>query len=167
VDLPVATLGQRNLKPRVLGLPDQPDGFRTGQPAVQSDPLAQLLDCFLRRKSADLDRIGLGNPVLCGEKFIGKITVVSQNQQPLGVVVEPSDRVQSLRGSCPQQVHDSGPPFGVIGRCDAALGLVHRQIPSRAAVAQDLAVDAHGVMGSIRSRAELSGNLAVDRDAAG
>jgi hypothetical protein len=94
-----------------------------------------------------------------------EVAVVGQDHQPLGVEVEPTDRVQLVADLLPDQVDHRDPSLGVVGRRHNADRLVEQQVATRTLRPQPLAVDLDRVVFSVGLLAEVR-DLPVDRDPA-
>ena len=99
-----------------------------------------------------------------GERH-GEIAVVGENQQTLGIVVEPPYRVDVLAYVL-QQIQHRRPPLGIRSRGDVPGRLVEQKIAERLRALDAAIVDADFVGLRVGFAAELAHGLAVHRDAA-
>jgi len=70
-----------------------------------------------------------------------EVAVVGQDHQPLGVEVEPPDRVQLVPHLLADQIDDREPALGVVGGRHDADRLVEQQVAPLGRLPQALAVD--------------------------
>jgi hypothetical protein len=90
----------------------------------------------------------------------GEIAVVGQEQQALGLVVEPPDRVDVFTHAA-QQIDDRRAPLRIRPRGDVAAGLVEEQIAMMLDDFHAPPVDADVVLPRLRLRPELHHRDAV------
>jgi quercetin dioxygenase-like cupin family protein len=171
MDLPVASLGEGDLVPRIGRVFNQLDSRGRGAHLadaslvllVDGDAGAQAPKGFLRGLPADLHQVRFGHVERCMREPLGEVAVVGQQQQSLGVVVEPSDR-EHARADAGNQVHDGGTSFGVGNRADVAARLVQHEIDPGFGAVQQLAAHPNMVDGGIGAGAQFGDGLAVDGD---
>jgi hypothetical protein len=145
------------------GLADDPDLLRHDPLAFDRDAVAQALDRGIRWSGEGEDVILLVEPVARMHDPIRHVPVVGQEQQTLGVAIEPPDRVDALRHR--DQIHHGPAVAFVFGGRDIAARLVEQDVP-RPLCLQDLAVDTDLRADRIRFRAELGDGHAIDADPA-
>jgi hypothetical protein len=100
------------------------------------------------------------------EQSVGEVTVIREQQESLGVIVEPPYG-EKPRGAVGQEIHDDGPPARVLEARDIAARLVQEQIRDRVARADGAAVERDAIGRGIGLRSGLEADYAVDGDAAG
>ena len=162
--LAVLAFGDRDLDPHVgAGAPLDIGVDRSVTNALDFDALGQLLELLLRdvaigaRAIAALDA-GRGQLQLPLEAAVG-----GQQQQPLGIEVEPPDRHQP-RQVVGQAIVDRRPPLGVAFGDQQPGRLVIQEQPRRFGRANGLAIDGHAA----QRRQHGGGGIehrAVERDA--
>jgi len=135
-DLPVSTFRQRDLVPGVITFTNDLDlrrqcryckrstafsrpfaasPFRHRRFCWQLDSCAQPIELILAGLATHLHQVSFRDVrSRCGQ-LLHQVAVVSQQQQSLGVKVEPSDREDAL-ADVPYQVHDSRASFRVADR---------------------------------------------------
>ena len=133
------------------------------RPVFEHDATAQALQQWL----VELLRTGHHHVVLLfdPEPRVGKakrqLAVVGQQNQALGVDIEPADRVQPPSGV--HQLDDSPPAFGVVGGAHHTERLVQRQVLVRGLAARDRPpIDLDTITGGIDLRSQLDDDGAVD-----
>ena len=60
----------------------------------------------------------------CFHQFVGKLAVISQQQQTFTGIIQTSNRINSRTNSA-QKIHDGGPALGIAYSSDVSLGLIH------------------------------------------
>src|SRR5262245_13231957 len=137
---------------------------RPGDPVLQLDPPLQSRELTVRGRAVDLGQVLLLDLEPRVREPVRELAVVGQQQEALGVPVEPPDRehVHVLRKQVGQV------PFGVrvAHRGRDAPGLVEREGPQRRIDVDPRAVDADLILRWIHAVAERRG-LPVDLDAPG
>jgi len=91
------------------------------------------------------------------------VAIIRQQEQALGVAVEPTDRKNPFAD--PNKVHHRPAIAFVACGCDVSGWFVEHQVAQRW-LANDLIVDPDFIGGGIGAGAQLGHDLAVDRDAA-
>src|SRR5436309_10319489 len=92
-----------------------------------------------------------------------KLAVIRQQQQAFARVVEPSDWIDTSANPA-QKIHDRGPAFRIVDRCDVSLGLVHQEINVSLGAVQQFSVYANVVELEISLGAKFSYDMPVDRN---
>jgi len=96
----------RDIDPGVrFFLPDLSDLGRRGLAVLQKDSCFQRRDRTVFEHTLDLHQIGLGKFMLGVRDQMGKIPIIRQEQQALGIVVQPADRVYADLDAFEQIVH--------------------------------------------------------------
>jgi len=96
----------RNIDPGVrFFLPDLSDLGRRGLAVLQEDACFQRRDGAVFKHALDLHQIGLGKFMFGVCDQMGKIPVIGQEQQALGIVVQPADRVYADLDAFEQIMH--------------------------------------------------------------
>jgi hypothetical protein len=145
-------------------LPENSELLRDHAVTIDDDPVAHALQHILRRTSERQDVVLLVEFVARVHDSIRHVSVVGQEEESLGVAIEPADWVNPLRDL--DDVHDGAPVPLVLRRRDVATRFVQDEItwPLRP---QQLSVDADLGANRIGSRAELGHDLAVDAHPSG
>ena len=155
----------RLILPRAKRRLDQPHRGRCGPAPVDRHTPAQPIERRLVGHAADAHVVFPFHLVTRVEQPFGQRTVVGQQQQALGVVVEPPHRIDVL-ADVRQQIEDRRPALRVLPRRDVPARLVEQDIAVMGDDPDPLAIDADVVVPGIGLRAELQHRLAVDTDAA-
>lgn len=135
--------------------------FRHDPPPVDDDPVPDPRELRGGRPRVRQDVILLGQPVPRMHDPVGDIAVIGEEQQTLGLAVEPTDREDALGDV--HEVHH-GPATALIAhRRDVAGRLVQDQVAQRLR-RQELPIDADLVVNRIGLRPQLGHDLAVDRN---
>ena len=93
----VFALGNNNLYPRIaLGFSHELDCGRTGSSVVKVNAVAEFLKRRLVRDVPYLDEIFFGDVILRMDEFIAKLSVVSEEHYPFGIVIETSHGKNAL-----------------------------------------------------------------------
>ncbi len=147
----------------LAGLAEQPDLIRDHVPVVDPNAIAKVLECPVGRPLIGQDVVFLGELVAGVHDAVGQFPVIRQEEQPFGVPIQPTDRIQALLRL--DEVHDRPPLAVVLHGRDVTGRLVqqHRPEPLRAG---DLAVDLNLVGYRVDPGAEFGHNDAIDEDAA-
>jgi len=169
-DLPGLPFVNRNRHEGLIGPRPQPafdDAHHRRRRAFALDPhaAAHPVQAVLGRFAAHAGVVLPFDLVLRVEQLLGEGSVVGQQQQPFGVVVQPPHRVDVF-GDLRQQVEHGGAPLGVLPRRHVAAGLVEQDVAMPAGDADALAVDADVVAAGLGPRPELEDGGAVHRDPA-
>ena len=93
---------------------EQRDLGRRGEAVVELDALAQAAERAAVRLALDLDEVLLVDAEARVREAVGEVAVVGEQQQALGVGVEPADREHPGLGG--HQVDDRRPALGVATR---------------------------------------------------
>lgn len=144
---------------------EQPHGRRRGAPAPDRDAPAQPVQLALLRHAAHARVVLALHLVLRMQQPLRELAVVREQQEPLGVVVQPADGVDVL-AHLGQQIEDRRPVLGVLPRRHVAAGLVEQDVAVAPRHADALAVDADVVAERVGPRAQLEHGGAVHRHAA-
>lgn len=148
----------------VVGLAEDAELPRDDSATVDRHPVADPLQCLLARPREGQDVVLLVELVAGVHHPVGDIAVVGQEQEPLGVAVEPADRKDALPHV--DEVHDRPPVALVADGRDVAAWLVEQDVPGLLG-SEELAVDPEEGGAGIDLGAELGDDLAVDRDPPG
>jgi len=141
------------------GLAEQPDLVGHDVARVDSNAVAQVLERPVRWPGVGQDVVLLGQFVARVHDPVGEFAVVGQQQQPLGVPVEPANWEQALPGL--NQVHDRPTLALVLHRRDVAAGLVE-QDGAQALWAEDPAIDLDLIGRGVDPGAKLGDRRAID-----
>jgi hypothetical protein len=89
--------------------------FRRGGPlAVEWNPLAQPFELVIVRYAADAHVVFPADPMPWMRETVCELAVVGQQQQSLGVVIEPADGINVItHATLRQQIDDRRPLFGI------------------------------------------------------
>ena len=132
--------------------------------AVDDDPFLQPIEIVVVWHAEDAGFVDARDAVAGMRQLRGEIAVVGQQQQPLGVVVEPSDRIDVVAHAA-QEIDDRLPPLRVGARRDVAARFVEQQIQVARGDLDAAAVDTDVIARRIRLGAELADGGAVDAHA--
>jgi len=113
-----------------------------------------------------LDLIDAGDLIAWMQEPVGELAVICEEQEALGVVVEPPDGEEPGR-SRRQEIRHDGAAFGVAETRDVAARLVEKHVCVRLARADGPAVEGDEVGRGVRLGAGLEPHRPVDGDAAG
>lgn len=147
----------------VARFPEQADLLGHDTATVNDNPCPDAGQLMRDRPGAGEDVILLGQPIAGVHDAIGDITIVREEQQALGVAVQPANRKDALGDI--DQIHDRPAATLVVHRRDVATRLVQDQVAERLRREQ-LAVHADIVTNRISPGAKLGHDRAVDGDAA-
>lgn len=159
-NLPVPSLTNADDEDRCAASLDQLDVRRTGSLAVDDHPATQTLDFVLVRYAGDASFVHPGDAVPRVREPRRQIPVVRENEQPLGIEVEPADWVDVFTRA--NEIDDGRSPLRVRSRRDIPLRLVEQQIDVALRHPDPPAVNADVVVSRIGLRAELPNRLAID-----
>jgi len=121
----------RDIDPGVrFFLPDLSDLGRSGLAVLQKDACFQRSDGAVFEHALDLHQIGFGKFMFGMRDQVGEIPVVRQEQETLGIVVQPADRVYADLDAFKQIVH-RGPSLGIGHGRHKTRGLVQHDIRRR------------------------------------
>lgn len=124
----------------------------------------ELVETRLVDPAFDLDNVRLLEFTFAGGQMLDQLTVVGQNDQPDGVVIE-RGRTQQLVLVLGQHVENGRPPLGIAGSTDDAARLVHQQVNQRCDLFGDmLAVNQNVVFSGIDKARNFHDKLAIYRD---
>ena len=144
-------------------LSQEPHFLGHDPPAVDDDPAADPLELLWVRPVPGQDLVFLGQPIAWVHDAVGDIAIVREEEEALGVAVQPAHRKHPLRHT--DQIHHRPAITLVLDGCDVAGRLVQDQVAQRLR-ADDAVVDADLVPPGIGLGAELGHDRAVDRNAA-
>ena len=113
-----------------------------------------------RHRAGDLGEVGLEHAVAGVLEAVREVAVVGEDEQALGVGVEPADVEEPLLAVA-DEVADVDPAELVAHRGDDAERLVEGEVDPRLVELDAHAVDVHG-LGGADAHAELGDDLAVD-----
>jgi hypothetical protein len=138
--------------------------FRDDPLALDRDPVTKALEGGVGRSHQSEDVILLVEAVARMHDAIRDVAIVGQEQQALGVAVEPADGIDPLGNR--HQIHYRAAVALILGGGDVAARFVEQDVawPLRL---EQLAVDANSRASRIGLGAELGHDGAVDADAAG
>jgi len=166
-DLAIAAFVQGDLESRVgaeaIGR-HHADIRRRSHAPVDRHATRQAIQIVRVGHTDDLHVVPSRHPVPRMRQAAGQVAVVGQQQQSLGVEVEPANGVDVLRDCC-QQIHDRRPALRVGARRDIAAGLVEQHVPVCVTPSKSTAVDADVVVGGVGFRSELTDRYPVYGDA--
>ena len=121
----------RDIQPGVrFFLPDLPDLGWRGLAVLQENACFERRDRTIFEHALDLHQIGLGKLMLGVRDQVSEIPVIGQEQQSLGIVVQPADRVHAYFDALEQIVH-RGPSLRVGHGRHKACWLVQHNIGRR------------------------------------
>jgi len=155
----------RLILPRAKPRLDQSHSGWRSPVAVDRHTPAQAIERRLVGHAADAHVVFPFHLVTRVEQALGQRTVVGQQQQALGVVIEPPDRIDVLT-DLRQQIEDRRSTLRVLPRRHIPPRLVEQDVPVMGGDPDPLAIDADVVVPGIGLRAEFQNRLAVDADAA-
>ena len=148
-DLTVAAFVDRELDRRARrALLHQRDGGRRGRAVVEIDAGAQRAELTRGRHAVDLGEIGLGDAVAGMREQLREIAVVGEHEQPLGLVVETTDREDARVVG--HELDHRRAPFGIGRGAHVARGLVEEVVDEVVAGRDAHAVDRDHVDGRHR-----------------
>src|SRR4051812_34090346 len=164
-DLAVLAFADREHQPDIGALVALQRGIdRAVFDAIDLDALLQFAEWRLRTPAMGANAIA-PQPAGIGQlERAREPAIVGQQQQPLGIEIEPADRDQP-RQALGKIVEHRRPPLGIGMRGHQAARLVIHEQPRALARRQHLAVDGDGVVGSDVERRRID-HPAVDGDAA-
>ena len=137
----------RNIDPGVrFFLPDFPDLGRRGLAVLQENACFERRDRTIFEHALDLHQIGLGKLMLGVRDQVSEIPVIGQEQQSLGIVVQPAHRVHADFDAFEQIVH-RGPSLRVGHGRHKARRFVQHNISRRLLGIDEFAVDLDMVFG--------------------
>jgi len=143
----------------------QPHGGGSRPLAVERDPAPQTFDAAVVRYAAHLRVILAFHLVAWMQQALGQRAVVGEDQQALGVVIQPTDRVHVL-ADVGDEIDDRRPLLGVLPCRHVAPRLVQQDVAVLGGHMDARAIHADVVGGRVRLRAERGDRGAVDRHAA-
>ena len=164
---PVAALVDGQLHDRAL--PRRREHLGRGhldRAVLEPDPGQQATHRRLLHDAGHLGDVGLLQLVRRVGDPLGEVAVVGQQDEALGVGVEPAD-VEEPLGPVGDQLAQRATALRVRHRRDHAPGLVERQVDVGRDRRQPLAVDPHHRRGGVDLGAQPGDHLAVDLDEAG
>jgi len=148
-DLAIAAFDEDDFVPGIGSVFDQTDFGGRGFDAAavvkrDGDAGAQALEGFFVGLAADFDEIGFGDVGAGLGEFLGKGTIVGEEEEAFAGVIESADRVDAF-GKIAEEFHDGGAAFGIADGGDVALGFVQQKIDETLRTVEGLAVNANGV----------------------
>jgi hypothetical protein len=159
--LPLPSFVDRDLEPGIgLFLPDLFYLCRRGLPVLQKDACFERRDRAVLEHTLDLCKVGLGEFMLGMRDQVGKIPVIRQQQKPLGIVVQPSDRIDPDLDPFEQVLH-RGPPLRIGHGRHVTCRFVQHDVGRRLFGVDELAVNLDMVLGRVGLGPELGHHLAV------
>src|SRR6185312_9658846 len=132
--------------------------------AVDLDAILQLIELRLRHLAVGANAVAPEPAGIRQFQHTGEPTIIGEQQKPLGVEIEPSDRDQPWQ-AFRQIVEHGRPPLGVGMRRHQSPGLVIEKQPRAFARRQRLSIDHDHVVGGDVERRRVD-DAAVDGDAA-
>jgi hypothetical protein len=161
----IQPLVQDNLDHDTLArFPHQANLVRDNGAAVDFEAPAQDFELAFARPLVGDDVIFLGQAKPRVHHPVRDVTIVREQDEPLRIAIEPTDRVNTLRDI--HEVHDGPAAAFVLDGGDEA-GWFVEQDEARFLAAQGFAIDADMIRRRIDARSENGHNLAVDRHATG
>lgn len=164
-DLVLAAFGELDLIPGVVGAGQHLETGGLCLLAEERDARAELADLVFAESAVCLDDVGFDDVVALAHDGVGKVAIVGEEQQPLGMIIEAADGVDALPDAA-QMLNDSGAALGIVHGRHHAVGLVHGQIEKLAGGVEELAVDLDVIGGEVGLGAKLGDGFAVDADTA-
>jgi hypothetical protein len=156
----VRALVDHQLEDETVGrLPQDPELLRHGAVPRDDDAVAHPLQHGLGRTRERQDVVLLVEFVAGVHDPIGDVAVVGEEEEPFGVAIESTDRIDPFRNL--NDVHDGAPVSFVFRRRDVAPRLVQNQV-ARALRAQQFAIDPDLGVHGVDFRAQRGHDLAVD-----
>ena len=145
----------RDIDPGVrFFLADLPDLGRRGLAVLQKDTCFQRRDRAVFKHALDLHQIGLGKFMFGVRDQMGKIPVIRQEQQTLGIVIQPAHRVYADLDAF-QQIMHRGPSLRIGHGRHKARWLVQHNIGRRLFGVDELSIDLDMVLGWVGLGPEL------------
>jgi hypothetical protein len=139
-DLPVLAFDQRNLEPWIVRVTHPPNARRRrlySRAACSlfvahaclrdAHTMTQLVQLFFRRIPRNFHQIRLGHVRGCLGQLVRKVSIVSEEQQTFGAVIEPANRIHA-RTIRRQQVHHRRPSLRIGHRGHVSARLIHHQV---------------------------------------
>lgn len=137
---------------------------RVGFLSVEDDAFAELVQQRTVHDRVGVYPIRLRNVVFGMGQYVRKLPVVAQQQQPFGIVVEPSNRINPRRNAV--HVIERRLAFsGVIGGGEDAFGFVKGNIDERLRCRHASPVHRHVVRAHIDFRPQLCDDFSIDGNA--
>jgi len=164
--LTVPTLVQDHLQPGVFFLqPQLVNGAGRRRAVPELHTAAQAFNLIVVEDALDLDVIALHHAGARMHERMGHRAVVRDQQQPLGVIIEPADGIEPAPVLA-DEIHHRRAPLRVADGGDDAVGLVEHEVDRRRLKVEELAVHLDMVALRIGLGAQLGDDPAVDGDAA-
>jgi len=159
--LPLPAFMDRDLEPGIgLFFPDLFYLRRRGLPVLQEDACFERCDGAVLEHAFDLGKIGLGEFMFGMRDQVGEIPVIRQQQKPLGIVVQPADRIDPDLDPFEQVLH-RGPPLRIGHGRHIPCRFVQHDIGRRLFGIDKLAVNLDMVLGRVGLGPELGHHLPV------
>ena len=164
-DLALPALSHHDLEERLPSVfLSHSDPSWTGRAIIELHALTETTERFTTNGTGHERQVGPLDSERWVQQPMGQVTIVGEQEQSFGVLIESSDGVEPLVQV--DEVHHGRPSFGVAGGGDDALWLVQHQVAHSGVDDDALTVDLYHVRHSVHSVAQ-GGDLAVDRHAAG
>ena len=135
-------------------LADLPDLCRSGLAVLQENACFERRDRAVFEHALDLHQIGLGKFMFRVRDQMSKIPVIRQEQQTLGIVVQPAHRIHPYLDPFQQVLH-RGPSLGVGHGRDKARWFVQHDVGLRLFGVDELSIDLDMVLGWVGLGPEL------------
>lgn len=145
--------------------PQLVDGAGRRRAVLEFHAPAQAGDLVVIDDSFDLGVIALQHAGTRMHQPVGQGAVVREQQQPLGVIVEPADGIEPP-SDVADEIHHRRAPLRIVQRGDEAGGLVEHEIDRGRLKPEQFAVDFDVIALRVGLGAQLGDNPAVDGDAA-
>ncbi len=150
----------------------KPDARGQGSPAEEGHAAAEPLQRRLLGNTVDQSQIHLRHLVARMRQLVRQIAVVGEEQQPLGLRIQTTHRMNSLHAGIilaeaslerrDDEVHHGLGGVRILPGGDVAGGLVQHQVESRNLKIDALSVDGHPVGLRVNSHARVRHGLSVD-----
>ena len=134
---------------------------RPGLLAVDDDAFLKAIEIVVVGHAEDPRLVHARHAVTRMGQLRGEVAVVGQDEQPFGIVVEASDRVDVV-AHAPQQIDHRRPPLGIGPRRDVAARLVQQEVEAALGELDAAAVHADVIAGGVGLRPEFANRRAVD-----
>jgi hypothetical protein len=129
----------------------------------EPDPTLELLERLLANASANRDAVRLRDVVAGMREPFRELAVVGEDEEALGVLVEPTDR-EEPPGPPRREVDRAWPPLVVTRRTDDPARLIEQEIRKTGELHGN-AIDLHSLAPDVDLRTKLCHGPPVDRDA--
>jgi len=171
-DLPVAPLANRKLDhaARLAARPDhaqEPDARGQGPASLDLDTAAQAIEVVIVRHTGDLRFVRPLQLVPRMRHALGELAVVGEQNQALGIGIQPADGIEvPADAAARHQIDDGRALLRIRSRAHHAARLEHQQVPARRRLLEPAAIDLHFVVLEVRLGPELGDHAAVHLDSA-